>query len=225
MSKHKKLIIIGNGETAELAFLYFMNDSDYEVVAFAVEREYLTHSKLRGLDVIALEDIQNVYSPNSYEAFVAISSTKLNTLRTRLYNQTKALGYKMASYISSKAYIGYEVTIGDNCFIMEQNVIQSFAKIENNVILWSGNHIGHSSVIEDNNFITSHVVVSGFCRIGKNCFVGVNTSIADNITIGDFCLIGLGCIIAKDVPSNSIMKMQYAQKQIITAKQFIGINE
>ena len=137
----------------------------------------------------------------------------------------KAKGYKLASYISSKAYIGYEVEIGENCFIMENNVIQTFAKIGNNVVLWSGNHIGHSSIIHDNCFISSHVVISGFCEIGENTFVGVNTSVANNVKIGNYCLIGLGCIIVKDVAENSIMKMPYAQKQIISAKQFYGIKE
>ena len=221
----KKLIIVGNGETAELAYLYFTNDSDYEVVAFAVEKDYITDSKLRGLEVIALEEVENIYSPSNYEAFVAVSSTKLNTLRTRLYNEVKAKGYKLASYVSSKAYVGYEVEIGENCFIMENNVIQTFAKIGNNVVLWSGNHIGHSSVVHDNCFISSHVVVSGFCEIGENTFVGVNTSVANNVKIGNYCLIGLGCIIAKDVADNTIMKMPYAQKQIISAKQFYGIND
>lgn len=225
MNKTKKLIIVGNGETAELAYLYFTNDSDYEVAAFAVEKDYITEPTLRGLDVVSLEEAENIYSPLDYEAFVAVSSTKLNTLRTRLYNEVKAKGYKLASYISSKAYVGYEVEIGDNCFIMENNVIQTFVKIGNNAVLWSGNHIGHSSIIHNNCFLTSHVVVSGFCEIGENCFIGANACIANNVTIGDYCLLGLGCIIAKDVAPNSIMKMQYAQKQIITAKQFNGITE
>ena len=52
---------------------------------------------------------------------------------------------------------------GDNCFILEDNTVQPFVTIGNNVTLWSGNHIGHDSVIEDDCFISSHVVVSGTC--------------------------------------------------------------
>lgn len=225
MNKTKRLIIIGNGETAELAYFYFTNDSEYEVAAFAVDRAYITEPQLRGLNVVPIVSIETDYPPKDYDAFVAISSTKLNTLREQFYKRIKSMGYKMASYVSSKAYIGDEVEIGDNCFIMENNVIQTFVKIKNNVVLWSGNHIGHSSIIHNNCFLTSHVVVSGFCEIGENTFVGVNTSIADRVKIGEYCLIGLGCIIAKDVPDNTIMKMPYAQKQIITAKQFNGIKD
>ena len=135
------------------------------------------------------------------------------------------MGYQFASYISSKAYVGYGVKIGENCFIMEHNVIQPFVTIGNDVVLWSGNHIGHRSIVHDHCFISSHVVISGFCEIGEHCFLGVNTSVANNLKIGDDCLIGIGCIIAKDVAPNSIMKMPYAQKQVITAKQFNGIKD
>lgn len=38
--KKEKLIIIGEGETANIAYEYFTFDSEYEVIAFSVERNY-----------------------------------------------------------------------------------------------------------------------------------------------------------------------------------------
>lgn len=222
-TKSKKVIIIGVGETAELAYNYFMLDSVYEVVAFAVDKEYIKSDTCKSKPVVCIDDISKLYSPCDVEAFVAISSTKLNSVRKHMYDRIKSMGYRMASYISSYAYIGHDVKIGENCFILENNTIQSFVQIGNNVTLWSGNHIGHSSIIHNDCFITSHVVISGFCEIGESCFVGVNTSIANNVKIGEFCLIGLGSIIQKDVEPNSIMKMPYAQKQMIPAKKFFGL--
>lgn len=220
---NKKLIIVGIGETAELAYGYFTFDSDYEVVAFAADKEFITSPKLHDLPVLPIADIKTLYAPKEYDVFVAVSSTKLNTLRERLYLMIKNMGYKMASYVSSRAYVGFNAEIGDNCFILEHNTIQPFCKIGNNVVMWSGNHIGHRSIIHDNCFISSHVVISGFCEVGKNCFLGVNTTIGNNLKIGDFCLLGQGCNIAKNVDDNSIYKMPYAQKQLIKAKQFYGI--
>ncbi|MEZ4692278.1 MAG: DapH/DapD/GlmU-related protein [Ignavibacteria bacterium] len=71
-------------------------------------------------------------------------------------------------------------------------------KIGNNVVLWSGNHIGHDVEIDDHNFITSHAVVSGFVKIRNNCFIGVNATIRDGITIAPETLIAAGAIIMKD---------------------------
>ena len=222
--KTKKLVIIGATETAKLAYHYFTIDSEYEIVAFAADKQYLSEDELYGLPIYPLETIETILPPNEYDAFVAVGSNKLNTNRTKLYREAKGKGYKLASYISSKATIGAEVQIGDNCFIQEGNNIQSFVKIGNNVTLWAGNHIGHRTVVHDNCFITSHVVISGWCEIGAYTFIGVNCCVADEIKIGEKSLIGLGCIIGKDVEANSIMRMTYAKQHPITATRFNGID-
>lgn len=221
----KKLVIIGLGETAELAYHYFTDDSEYEVVAFAADKEYVESDSFLNLPVYDISELPNQFDVNNHHVFVAVSSTKLNRVRKDLYLRVKQMGYQFASYISSDAYVGYGAKIGENCFIMEHNVIQPFVTIGNDVVLWSGNHIGHRTIVHDHCFISSHVVISGFCEIGAHCFLGVNTSVADKVKIGEDCLIGIGCIIAKDIAPNSIMKMPYAQKQIITAKQFNGIKD
>lgn len=218
--ENKKLVIVGAGETANLAHYYFTNDSDYKVVAFSVEKAYLTTDNYKGLPVVALEELEKLYPPTEYMAFVAAGSADLSKLRTKLYYICKEKGYSLASYVSSHAFVGNNVIFGDNCFIFEDNTIQPFVKIGNNVTMWSGNHVGHQSVIGDHCFITSHVVISGYVKVGKNCFIGVNSSIADNIEIGDYCLIGLGSIIPKSIESYSIMKAPYAKKQVINTKQF-----
>ncbi len=100
----------------------------------------------------------------------------------------------MANYISSHCtYLSQFPTV-DNCFILEDNTIQPYVKIGNNVVLWSG-HIGHDVAIGDHNFITSHVVVSGFVTIKRNCFLGVNATIRDAVTIAPETLVATGAII------------------------------
>jgi len=196
--KKEKIVIIGDGETAEVAYEYFTYDSNFEVAAFSVEKPYLKKKSLFGLHVVPFEEVENFYSPKSYKAFVAVSSTHLNRVRTRLYNQAKIKGYAMVSYVSSKAFVWRNVEIGDNCFILEYNVLQYHVKVGNNVTLWSGNHVGHRTVINDNCYITSHATISGFCEIGESCFVGVNSCIANNIKIANDCIIGAGAVVVKD---------------------------
>lgn len=222
MSK-KSLVIIGLGETAELAFGYFETDSDYKVVAFSAERPFVTESLFHGLPVVSLDELPQRFPPSEVDAFVAVSSTKLNTVRARLYQGCKGMGYKMASYVSSKAFVGFGSSIGENCFILENNTIQPFVRIGDDVTCWSGNHIGHRTVIHDHCFLSSQVVLSGFCEVEEYCFLGVNVCVADSVKIGDHCLIGLGSVIAKDVEPYSIYKTTYAKRQIISSKDFFGI--
>jgi sugar O-acyltransferase (sialic acid O-acetyltransferase NeuD family) len=221
--KHRKLVIVGAGETALLAYEYFTLDSDYEVVGFSVEQKYIENEFLLDLPVIPFEILTQEFPPKNYSVFVAISSTGLNRLRTRFYETVKTMGYFLASYVSSKAFVWHNVRIGENCFILENNTLQPFVEVGNNVTIWSGNHIGHRSKIYDNCFITSHVVISGFCCIKDNCFIGVNVTISDNITIEKDCLISLGSVIARSTEPNSIYKGNPAQKHKINTKTFFGI--
>ena len=205
MTKQHKLVIVGDSAFAEVAFEYFTWDSAYEVVAFAVERQYLTRSEFLGLPVVAFEDVQNSYAPEDHHFYAALVYTQQNKLRTRLYRAAKDKGYKPASYISPHAFIWRDVQIGEHCFIFEQNVLQPRVTIGNNIVLWSGNHIGHHSTVKDNCFVSSHVVVSGFCQIGESCFMGVNATVANNITIGNNVVVGAGALVLSDVPNRKVV--------------------
>lgn len=202
--KNKKVVIIGNTSNARLAKYFFTIDSDYEVAAFSVNKKYITAGTFEDLPVVALEDLISKYPPAEFEVFVAVGYTDMNKIRERLYNECKDKGYKMANYISSRCSYLSQYQPGDNCFILEDNTIQPFVRIGNDVVLWSGNHIGHDVTIEDHNFITSHVVVSGFVTIKRNCFLGVNATIRDAITIAPETLVAAGAIIMKDTVEKGV---------------------
>ncbi|MDD2162459.1 acetyltransferase [Pseudomonas sp. MIL19] len=199
MQKNKKLVIVGAGEFAMIAYEYFMYDSAYDVVGFAVEQEYLEADSLYDKPIVAFEALTNNFSVADHDVFVAIPASQLNRLRTRLYQAVKKMGYKCATYISSKAFVWRNAKMGENCFIFENNTIQPFVEIGNNVILWSGNHIGHRTVIEDNCFLSSHVVVSGYCRIGQSCFLGVNSTFNDKVSVARDCIVASGALVSKDL--------------------------
>ncbi|MEN6351615.1 MAG: acetyltransferase [Syntrophomonas sp.] len=212
----KRLVIVGDGPFAEIAYEYFTHDSDYDVVAFSVERNYIRRSSLFELPIIPFEEIEDFYPPGEYKVFVAITYNQLNRLRTRLYQEAKNKGYELASYISSRAFVWCNCEIGEHCFIFENNVVQPFVRIGNNVILWSGNHIGHHAVIGDNCFISSHVVVSGLVRLGANCFLGVNATFFNNRVIGDDCIIGAGALVARNIGSNRLVQGPMSESTPLT---------
>lgn len=204
MDRPKKLIIIGAGEFAEIAYEYFTYDSQYEVAAFSVERDYLKVKQLLGLPVVPFEDLERQYNPVEYGFYTAVTYTQLNRVRTRLYNEAKKKGFSPVSYVSSNAFVWRNVKIGENCFIFENNVVQYNVTIGNNVVMWSGNHVGHRASIGDNCFISSHVVISGYCEVKENCFLGVNSSLADKVKVGKDCIIGSGAVVIKNTGDRGV---------------------
>lgn len=199
MGKTRELVIVGAGEFAGIAFEYFSYDSEYKVVAFAVDEQYKKANEYMGLPLVAFEELKDKYPPEKYDVFVAVTYTKLNRDRRRVFLRCKELGYHCASYISSHAFVWHNVEIGENTFIFEDNTIQYHVSIGNNVVLWSGNHIGHRAIIEDDVWFTSHCVVSGFCRIGRGSFIGVNATLGDQVALGEDTVFGAGALTVKSL--------------------------
>lgn len=214
----KKLVIFGLGDLARMAIFYFNKDSDYEVAAFTVTNEYIKEKTYHGLPIVPFESIEISHPKEQYDLFIAIGYSYLNQLRARFYFEAKQKGYKLASYISSMATVLSE-EIGDNTFIFEDNTIQPYVKIGNNVILWSGNHIGHDSIIEDHCFITSHVVLAGWTLVGSYSFIGINATIKDKVKIGEKCVIGAGALITKNTQPGRIYKTNSAELSDVTVEK------
>jgi sugar O-acyltransferase (sialic acid O-acetyltransferase NeuD family) len=225
VNKAKRLVIVGDSAFAEIAYEYFTYDSPYEVGAFSVEAAYLKRQELFGLPVVPFEQLDKECPPSDYEVYVALTYRQLNRLRARLVGIAKAKGYRLASYVSSRAFIWRNVQLGEHCFIFEDNTVQPFVVVGNNVVMWSGNHIGHHSRIGDNCFIASHAVLSGCCTVGDSCFLGVNCTIANDIKIGRDCWIGPGVMIKKDVPDNLLFAGQGSEPSEVPARRFFRVRE
>lgn len=225
MIKSKKLVIVGDSAFAEIAYEYFEADSEYRVVGFSVESDYFKNKEMLGLPIVTFEALESVFDPNTHEIYVATTYTQLNRLRTRLANAAKSKGYQLASYISPRAFIWRNVKLGEHCFIFENNTVQAFVQIGNNVVLWSGNHIGHHSTIRDNCFIASHAVISGFCEIGENSFIGVNATLANNVTIAKDNWIGPNVLVMQNTEAGALYKAEQVAPSKISAPRFFKLRE
>ena len=201
----KKIIIFGNAEMASMAHFYFTHDSSYEVVAFTIDNEYIKKDTFEGKPLIPFQNIDKVFSPMIYDMHIALSYKKMNKLREKKYNEAKTIGFTLASYICSKSVFWKDLQHGENCFILENQTLQPHIKLGNNVILWSGNHIGHKSIIGNHTYLSSHVVVSGHCKIGERCFFGVNSTLRDFTTIGNDVLVSMDASVTKNIDDGCVV--------------------
>jgi sugar O-acyltransferase (sialic acid O-acetyltransferase NeuD family) len=201
-----KVVIFGVSQWAELAHFYLTHDSPHEVAAFTLDRDYIETTSYKDLPVVPFDEVERQYAPGEFKMFVPMSFKRMNHVRADKYNEAKKKGYELISYVSSRAttFPGFEC--GDNCFILEDNTIQPFVKIGSNVVMWSGNHIGHHSTIKDHITITSHVVISGACTIEPFCFLGVNATIREETIIAHDTLVGMSVAILKDTNAFDVYK-------------------
>jgi sugar O-acyltransferase (sialic acid O-acetyltransferase NeuD family) len=208
LTTRRRVVIFGTTDYARIAHVYLREDSPHTVVAFTVDDEYRGADAFCGLPLVPFEEVVERFPPDEVAMLVAIGFSRVNKARAAVYERCKAAGYTFVSYINSKATHWGEIEIGDNSFVFEENVLQPFVRLGNDVVLWSGNHIGHDTTIGDHCFIASHVVISGNVSIGDSCFVGVNATFRDGVTVAPECVIGAGAVVMKDTERGDVLAVR-----------------
>jgi len=217
-SVSRNVLVYGIGPIAELVHYYFLNDSQYAVCGFIVDDEFPHSGEFCELPIISPVTALNDFPPSDYSMFVAISYASMNITRRKKCEWARTNGYQLVSYISSRATIFSNLKYGDNCLVLEDNTIQPFVTLGNDVFLWSGNHIGHHSVIEDDVFVSSHCVISGRCVVGERSFLGVNCTLQNETRLGAACFIGPGSLIRGDVADDAVYLEKTTEKHNVSSR-------
>jgi len=218
----KRLVIFGAGQIGQVARYYFAEDSGYTPIAFTMDAAYIEADHALGLPVLPFEEIEQRFSPDDCDLFVAMGYGKLNQSRQSKVAEARAKGYRIAHYVSSRAWVWKGFEPKDNLFLLEHNTVQPFVTIGENTTVWSVNHIGHHTAIGDNVFIASHAVISGSVTIGDNCFIGVNATVGDNLTVGSRTVVGAGALLLHDTPEAGVYAPAETEKSKVPSNRLRG---
>ncbi|MEA3135772.1 MAG: hypothetical protein QOC71_53 [Thermoplasmata archaeon] len=200
----KRLVIAGAKRLADIAYEFFTTDSEYEVVAFTVDAAYLDATELYGRPVVPFDQVAHLYPPATHEMFVAIATTGMNRLRERLSQQAKQLGYRLATFVSSRAHVASTAKVGPNSIIFPMVHVNTMAEIGEGVLLGTGTIIEHHARIGDYSFLSVNAMVLGEATIGERCFLGAGCIVIDDVKVGADCLLGAGTCIRFDVAPGKV---------------------
>src|SRR5262249_55699665 len=187
---------------ASLVSYVMAHDSDYEVAAFAVDFAHLQTNLHDGKPVVAFEEVEARFPPDTYTMLVPLGGTRdRNEVRASRFLVAKRMGYRFATYVSSRGIVWPYLRVGENSMIFEAAVIQPYASIGNNCILRSQVCVSHHARIGDHCFVAAGAVVGGNAELGPRCFLGLNSTVRDGVTVPAACLIGAGAAVISDPPA------------------------
>jgi sugar O-acyltransferase (sialic acid O-acetyltransferase NeuD family) len=218
----RDVVIFGAGDFARTAYAYLSKDSPYRVAAFTVHEAYRRERALLGLDVVPFERVKELFPPGECRMFVAVGYSDMNRGRARVCGEAKERGYELITYVNSRAVQWGHVEIGENCFVLENSIIQPFVTLGNGVVVWSGAFIGHDSRVGDHCFVAPQATIAGNVTVGEFSFIGANATIRDGITIAPECLIGAGALITKDTVAGAAYAAAAATRASRDARALMG---
>jgi sugar O-acyltransferase (sialic acid O-acetyltransferase NeuD family) len=199
-----RVVLFGTGRGAAVAHRFLAGDTQHEIVAFTVDGANLREKEYRGLPVVAFEDVQSAYPPDTFRMLILLGYQQMNELRQSKFEAAKSKGYTLESYIASNVFRVEPVKLGENCFIMDNQSISLDVEIGNNVVMWSSNHIGDLTSIADHAWISSHVTIAASVKIQQRAFLGIGATITNSVTIGADSFIGANVMVSHDTEPGSV---------------------
>lgn len=216
----ENLIIVGLSKTAShvLSFVQFHNL--YNVIGFAVNKEYKDTDTFCGLPVYSLESLKSEIK-SDFKVFVALLWNHLNGDRKRLYDYCKSQGFILANLVSPLSVLRSPLH-GDNCWVHDYVIIQNNTIVESDVAIMGGSLIGANSFIGPHCFFGAHSVLGGGSSVGERTFVGIRATIFDDTTVGKKCIIGACSAVKRNMPdfskystrSDDYFIKQYTEEEI-----------
>jgi sugar O-acyltransferase (sialic acid O-acetyltransferase NeuD family) len=223
----ENLIIVGIGTNARHAYEFVKMYNLYNVIGFAVNKQYIAENTFLDLPVYALEDLTEcVQVP--FKVFVALLWNRLNSDRKKLYDECKSMNLEFANLISPHAIIRQSVTLGNNCWVHDFVVIQNNANLGNDIAIMAFSLIGANTHVGDHCFFGARSLLGGGSTIGEQSFVGINSTVFDDTTIGRKCIIGACTPVKRNMPdfskyitsSDNIQIKQYTEDEVESKLMF-----
>ena len=198
----KKLLIFGNSVMAEVALFYFNRDSEYEVLGFCVDQEFIENNKFCNLPVFPFEEVEKSHPCSEIDFFIAIGPTKMNVVREGKFLAVKSKGYHCASYISPYAIC--DSKIPENCYIADHAIINPNVELSANTYIYEQVIVSAHATIDKNCYIAPKAYIGSYSFVRNNCILGVNCIIKSKVTVKQYSLIGSNCYIAKDTEEQGV---------------------
>ena len=213
----KPTVLVGNGKYASAIYHYLTHDSDIEVGAFTVDKQYIDTTIKHNLPVVAFETVEQSYPPDQFRMLVALGFKQQNQLRYQHYLEAKQKGYQFVSYIASSASV-WNAEIGENCIILDQVVMQPFVTVGTNTIISSNAFIGHHTNVGNNCFIAGQASIAGCVTINENTIIGMNSSVKEGLVIGKSCTVGSSAAVVSNIDDGQTV-VGVPAKQIVRKPQ------
>lgn len=196
----RPLVVFGAGKLGELLGACLEEEGGRFVAAFAVDREFKTGDTFCGRPLLALDELPGRCPPADHDLLVAVGYAGVNQVRAEKIRQAKALGYRLASYVSARALTPQHFVPAPNVIIFEGATVQRFADIGAGTIIWPNACVCHHTSVGENVFIGPGAVICGGGRVGPRALIGAGAVIRDFLTVGEGAIVGAGSTLLRDLP-------------------------
>lgn len=211
MSEAKKILLIGAGghclsvlDSLLSSYNYIdigIIDKNYDML----ETSSIIKKPCTIMDVPIVgndNDLNKLYEEGYTDAFITVGSVGNVTIRKKLYQLVKSIGYHIPNIIDKTGIVSPHAICGEGIYVGKRAVVNANTQIGNCTIINTASVIEHECVVGDFVHVAPGSMVCGNVHIGSETHIGAGSVIKQGIRIGKETMIGVGSVVVKNIGSN-----------------------
>ena len=209
----EKILLVGGGGHCKSCIDVLESTNRYEIIGIIdqpsrIGEEFCGY-KILGSD----EDLPN-YFPDIKNVLITVGQIRNNNIRTRLFRETKNIGYNHPSIVASTAYISKHATLKEGSIIMHHAFVNAGATVGENTIVNTKVIIEHDVKVGNHCHISTASILNGEVSIGDNTFIGSNSCVNHGVTVGECSVVASHSLIRKNIVEPGIYYLNNILKRL-----------
>lgn len=199
MEKNKKILLIGGGGHCKSVLDSLLKANLYDEIAI-IDRKENIGKKIFGVDIIGCDnDLSELYKKGYKYAFITIGSIGNPSIRIRLSNLIKKIGFQTPNIVDPTATLSENVHLSEGIYIGKNSIINAGSLIERFAIINTGSIVEHDCIIGEFSHVSPGCVLCGGVQVSRGSHIGAGSVIKQQVKIGLNTLIGMGSVVLEDI--------------------------
>jgi sugar O-acyltransferase (sialic acid O-acetyltransferase NeuD family) len=186
----KNIVLVGGGGHCLSVIDMIENGNEFNILGVLDSNS--KNNNLLGYKILGSDNlIPELVNENTY-FLITVGQIKNYSIRKKIAKTLTESNAKLATVISSLAYVSKHACVEQGTVIMNHAVVNAKSKVGKNCIINTMSNIEHNVSIGDFCHISTCAVINGDSVVGKGSFVGSNATISNGISIKENSVISAG---------------------------------
>jgi len=183
------IILVGGGGHCR-SVIDVIEKQDLYRIAGIVDLRELVGQQVLGYPIVGCDDqlpeLLEMYS----NAVITVGHLRSNSLRLKLYELLKDIGYVLPVITSPLAYVSSHAQVGEGTVVMHHALINANAEVGRNCIINTKALIEHDVRVGDHCHVSTASVLNGGVVVADHTFVGSNATSKQEAQLTGFIKAG-----------------------------------
>ncbi len=164
-----------------------------------------TPGLLANLSYLGNDEAAEQHDPDTVRLVNGLGSSANTSARAEIFQRFRAAGYHFAGVHHPSAIISPSAHTGEGLQALAGSLINSEARLGDNVLINSHAVIEHHGEIGNHCHIASSAVLCGDCQLAAGVHVGAGAVVKQGVRIGIGAVIAAGAVVIADVPAHTLV--------------------